>query len=248
MARMQRSTATQAIDLGVGEMPAARRGPPRSLRRARARPSRGGAISARSSAQAGSLSPQAAGAGLVQRVHQLAEDVELELAHGRRCRCGPGASRSSPASQGTRSTRSSRRSPARPYMIWIWSGRPATARSSQSRQASRLVEVAAVHQRDQRHGGVAQPAEAVVPVALAAELLGQRGGRRGDDAAGGGVGQRLQGDERAADGLAGGLAEALADPVRRLAALRPGAPDGARWRRAPPAGRTGSGGGRKEGP
>ena len=46
--------------------------------------------------------------------------------------------------------------------------------------------------QDQRR--VAHPAEAVVPVAHAADVLGQRGGRRGDDAAGRRVGERLQRD------------------------------------------------------
>ena len=44
--------------------------------------------------------------------------------------------------------------------------------------------------------GVAQPAVAVVPVAHAAELLGQRRRGRGHDAAGGRVGERLERDER----------------------------------------------------
>ena len=49
-----------------------------------------------------------------------------------------------------------------------------------------------------REGGVAQPAVAVVPVALAAEVLGQRGGGRGDDAAGRRVREQAQRDQRAA--------------------------------------------------
>jgi hypothetical protein len=59
-----------------------------------------------------------------------------------------------------------------------------------------LLVVAAVHEGEQREGGVAQPAVAVVPVARAAQVLGERGGGRGDDAAGGREGQRLEGDER----------------------------------------------------
>ena len=65
----------------------------------------------------------------------------------------------------------------------------------------RFVVVAGIHQREQRERGVAQPAEAVVPVADAAELLGQRRGRRRDDAAGRRVGERLERDQRAHDGV-----------------------------------------------
>ena len=62
---------------------------------------------------------------------------------------------------------------------------------------ARLVVVAGVHQRKQRQRRVAQPAEAIVPVATAAEHLRQRCRRRRDDAAGGRVGQRLERDQRA---------------------------------------------------
>ena len=48
----------------------------------------------------------------------------------------------------------------------------------------RLVDVPGVDQRLDGQGRVAQPAVAVVPVALAAEVLGQRGGGGRDDAAG----------------------------------------------------------------
>src|ERR1700730_6716014 len=43
--------------------------------------------------------------------------------------------------------------------------------------------IARVHQREQSEGRVAQPAETVVPIAGAAQLLRQRGGRRRDNAA-----------------------------------------------------------------
>ena len=56
-----------------------------------------------------------------------------------------------------------------------------------------LLQRAEVDERARGHRGVAQPAVAVVPVAHAAELLGQRGGRRGEDRAG-----RLGGTGRAA--------------------------------------------------
>ena len=60
-----------------------------------------------------------------------------------------------------------------------------------------FLGVAGVHQRQQREGGVAQPAEAIIPVSGAAELFRQRGRWRGDDAAGRGVSLRLQRDQRA---------------------------------------------------
>src|SRR4029078_5961671 len=44
-----------------------------------------------------------------------------------------------------------------------------------------FLGVARIYQRQQREGGVAQPAEAIVPVACAAELFWQRCGWRGDD-------------------------------------------------------------------
>jgi hypothetical protein len=64
-----------------------------------------------------------------------------------------------------------------------------------------LGEEPGAEQRLQGERGVPQPAVAVVPVAGTAELLGQRGGRRGDDAPGRGVGQCLQGDQGAAHRL-----------------------------------------------
>ena len=68
--------------------------------------------------------------------------------------------------------------------------RPSPPRRSRTRSSA-----------EQRDGGVAQPAEAVVPVAYAAELLGQRRGRRGDDAAGRRVGECLESRQRAAYGV-----------------------------------------------
>lgn len=79
---------------------------------------------------------------------------------------------------------------------------------------ARLLDVARADQRVERHRGVAQPAEAVVPVAHAAEIFRQRRGGGGDDAAGGGVGQRLQRDQRADHGLAvRALVGALGHPL-----------------------------------
>ena len=68
-----------------------------------------------------------------------------------------------------------------------------------ARRTRRLLGEAQPEQRVHREGGVAHPGVAVVPVALAADLLGQRRGRRGDQRAGRGVGHQLQRDRRALD-------------------------------------------------
>ena len=64
-----------------------------------------------------------------------------------------------------------------------------------------LVEPA-THQGFEGEGGVAQPAEPVVPVTPSPERLGQGGGRRRNDPSGRLVGECLQGDQRADDRLA----------------------------------------------
>ena len=86
---------------------------------------------------------------------------------------------------------------------------------------ARLVEETGPEQRVEREGGVAQPAVAVIPVAAAAELLGQAGGRRGHDAAARSVGQRLEREQGAPERVApfpvaaGGAANPLAPPGLR---------------------------------
>ena len=66
-----------------------------------------------------------------------------------------------------------------------------------------LLDVAELGERVRREGRVADPAVAVIPVALAAEVagLGQRGGRRGDDRPGRLIAERLQNLRGAADAL-----------------------------------------------
>ncbi len=59
-----------------------------------------------------------------------------------------------------------------------------------------FLGITRVHQRQQREGGIAQPAIAVVPVPRTAELFRQRRGGRGDNAAGRSVSQRLQRNQR----------------------------------------------------
>ena len=56
----------------------------------------------------------------------------------------------------------------------------------------RLVVVAAVHQRHQGEGRIAQPTVAIVPITYPADPLRQGRGRSGRDSTRGRVGQRLQ--------------------------------------------------------
>ena len=65
-----------------------------------------------------------------------------------------------------------------------------------------FFEIAGIHQREQGKGGVAQPAVAVVPVALAADRSGSDVVASRDDAAGWPECERLERDERALDCLA----------------------------------------------
>ena len=60
-----------------------------------------------------------------------------------------------------------------------------------------FLQIAGGHQGGQSERGVAHPAVAVVPIAVAPELLRQRRGGSGDDSAGGRIGQRFQGQQGA---------------------------------------------------
>ena len=72
-------------------------------------------------------------------------------------------------------------------------GEAAAGRAGHERdEVDGLVGAGADVQRLQGKAGVADPGVAVVPVALAADALGQRGGRGGDDRAGRAVGEALQ--------------------------------------------------------
>ena len=85
--------------------------------------------------------------------------------------------------------------------------RPGQARGVQQPADERLG-LLPVPEAEEGPGGerrVAQPAEAVVPVQVAADALRQRRGRRGDDGPGRGVGHELQG-QRAAHHLRPGTA------------------------------------------
>ena len=84
-------------------------------------------------------------------------------------------------------------------------------------EPGRLLHESQPEQRTHRERGVPHPGVAVVPVALAAHLLGERGGRGGDEPAGRRVRHELERDRRALDHLA------PATTVGR--ALEPGAPE-----------------------
>jgi hypothetical protein len=59
----------------------------------------------------------------------------------------------------------------------------------------RFAVVAGVHQGEERKGGISQPAKAIVPVACSTKLLRQRGGGRGDKSSCRSMRQRFQGDQ-----------------------------------------------------
>ena len=128
-------------------------------------------------------------------VEQAAVDVELQLARRRRCRCARAAS---PRSRRGRACARARAGCRR-------RGRACGARVPPPRgvhlppeERARLVAVAELDQRLERVARVAQPGVAVVPVLVAAELLGQRRRRRGDDRARRREDEQLE-RERAAD-------------------------------------------------
>ena len=86
-------------------------------------------------------------------------------------------------------------SPPTPNMICSgWSGPMRRGRRGghEGEEVVGLVRAGGDPQRLHGEAGVAHPGVAVVPVALAADALGQRGGRRGDDRAAGLEGQPLQ--------------------------------------------------------
>ena len=102
----------------------------------------------------------------------------------RRCRSSPGPSRDSPRDESACSSGSSAR-PSMPYMICSGPDSPTRQSRNRSRQPTHerlcLLAKAQAQKRIKRESRVANPSVAVVPVALAAELLGQRCRRRRDD-------------------------------------------------------------------
>ena len=120
----------------------------------------------------------------VQRVEQLAVDVELGLAPGAVADADRG--RVAPAAQVGQLALGEVVLAADPvHDLQRALARPSAGRAGHERdEVLGLVRAGADVQRLERQAGVADPGVAVVPVALAADRLGQRGGRRGDDRAG----------------------------------------------------------------
>ena len=208
---MARSMATQAMTL---EWVKWRRGP-----RTSQMPSSGSrqpvsrnSISARCSSQAGPPSGSSRLGRLVEGRHDLAVDVELELP-GRGV-ADPHRARSLVARQPVDLPLVE--PPLAPGPVHdLHLGRVAGRRPQQPAPPGHgLLVEAAAHQRLEGQGGVAQPAEPVVPVATAAQRLGQRGGGGGHDPPGGLVGEGLQGDQRPHHRVAVlAVVRALGDPL-----------------------------------
>ena len=144
--------------------------------------------------------PQAVRVGEIDRVQRLAVDVELQLAG--RAVADPHRARSPVALEMVED-------------LLVEVGRPVDAVHDLKRRRPfrglldpgveplqkrpRLVGEAQTEQRVHRERRVAYPGEPVVPVALAADLLGQRRGRRGDQGAGRGVRHELERHRRPLD-------------------------------------------------
>ena len=93
-------------------------------------------------------------------------------------------------------------------------GRLAEAVGEPAHERLRLLGEAEPQERVEGEGGVADPGVAVVPVALAAELLGKARGRRGHDGARGPVGEQLQRERGAVHRLAPAAAvRAVVEPA-----------------------------------
>ena len=123
----------------------------------------------------------------MERVHDLAVDVELHLtvrgvadAHGLRVLISR-QPRDMPLAQETL--------PAQAVHDLNLVGAAGSGAQQPVPPFFGLLVIAGVHQREKGERGVAEPAVAIVPVANSADELGERHGRRGDDAACGTIGQ-----------------------------------------------------------
>ena len=140
----------------------------------------------------------------VDGVHQLAVDVELQLAVGGVA--DPHRARAAIALQ-VRQLLLDQIGPAvdavHQLQGTVASGLVLVPAGGQPvHEPGRLLGEADPHQGVQGEGGVAHPGVAVVPVPHAADALGQAGGRRGDDGPGRLVGQQLERQGRALHDLA----------------------------------------------
>ena len=133
----------------------------------------------------------------VERVHDLADDVELEL--GRGAVPDPHRTRVAVAAEVVERRLGADDVPVDAVEdVQPASPAPASVHraSSQVHEGAGLLGEAEPHQRVHREGGVTDPGEAVVPVAGAADRLRQRGGRGGHQRPGGLVDQQLQRQRR----------------------------------------------------
>ena len=137
---------------------------------------------------------------LVERGHDFAIDVQLELA-GRRV-ADPYRARALVAREPVDLPFVEAALTPGPVHDLHLRGVPGSSSQEPASPGHGLLVEPAPHERLECEGGVAQPAEAVVPVASASDGLGKRRGRCGHDAAGRFVGECLEGDERADDSLA----------------------------------------------
>ena len=135
-----------------------------------------------------------AGARLVQRVEDLAVDVELEL-RARRVADADGPRPLVALEPRELELRDPPLS-GEPVQRLRPVGRACDRAEQPVAPRARLVLVSGADQREEGERRVPDPAEAVVPVPDAAEALRQRRGRGRDDPAGRRVRQRLEGDER----------------------------------------------------
>src|SRR6266700_5305577 len=136
---------------------------------------------------------QTAGPRMVQRVHDLAENVDLQLSRG------------SVADPDRLRALVARKPGHLPFGKPFLAGKPVhdlnlrgtSRRRSQQPIApgARFVVVSGIHESEQRERRVAQQADAVVPVARSANLLRQRCGRCRHNAAGWRICQSLQREE-----------------------------------------------------
>ena len=139
---------------------------------------------------------------LMQRIHHLAVDVELELVDGRVAhahRRGPLVAR-----QPVQHHLGEPPLAGQAVHDLQLGGRPGDRPEQPVAPRAGLVAEAAEVERVERERRVAQPRVAVVPVPDPADALRQRRGRGGDHPTGGPVGERLQRDQGADHGLAPG--------------------------------------------
>ena len=133
--------------------------------------------------QASSEAPSPWRRALVERLDDLAVDVELELV--RRAVSDADRLRALVAAEpGKLELGQPPLACDAVHDLEVLRVEPAIARRSQSRHVTRLFDVAGADECEQRQRRVAEPAEAVVPVPHAADPLRQRRRRRGDDSAG----------------------------------------------------------------